>query len=172
MQVEELTKKVEELENRIRAMEDLEEIKKLHREFVHRMNDEHTDDGNRSIDNFTEDAVLDLWIHGIRRGKKEIAELAKTKLRQMTKRATDVLVQPYIEVKGDKAMGHWSLYMFMPGITTPRGKSLLKWEVGRLFVEYAKEGGKWKISFMKLTRPWPPLKDENLLSSESKEARQ
>lgn len=161
MHLEDLANRVEELEKRLRTMEALEEIKKLHREFVHRMNNKPTEGRSRNMDSFTEDAVLDIWKHGIRRGKKEIEALASTTLRQMTQRASDILVQPVITIEGDKAKGQWGLYMFMPGVVTPSGKSLLKWEAGRLFVEYAIEDGRWKISSMKLTRPWPPLEDED-----------
>ena len=162
MTLEELEKKVLELEKRVQASEDMEAIKKLHREFVHRMNDPKTGDGSgtRNLDSFTEDAVINIWHHGIRRGKKEIEEQARNVLSKLTKTASDALIQPVITVDGDKASGYWSLFIFVPGVTIPSGKSLLKWEIGRLQAEYRKVDGEWKISYLKLTRPYPPLNDE------------
>ena len=63
---------LEELEKRVRAIEDLEEIKKLHQHYINLMDDLQYDE---VLELFTEDATSEIRNFGVKRGKKEMAEI-------------------------------------------------------------------------------------------------
>jgi hypothetical protein len=139
---------LEELEKRVRVLEDLEEIKKVHREYVFALASLQWAD---YVNCFTDDAVLDIWTRGTRRGKKEIIELINSSLVKDVKPVFGHLAsQPVITIDGDTAKGYWILYLFFPRTEKKT------WVQGRQDCEYRKVDGKWKISYVKFVRPWPP----------------
>ena len=137
---------LEELEKRVKVLEDIEEIKKLHTNYVYLLCNLQWDD---MLDCFAENATLDLLDHGVRKGKKEIGEVFHNVLAKMIKRTDGHFVgQPVITVDGDKAKGYWILYLFF-------AKPSVRWLQGRQDCEYVKVNGEWKFSSVKFTSPWP-----------------
>ena len=63
---------LKEMEKRLQALEDLEEIKKLHRKYISYLDNLEFE---KALDLFTEDAIAEVRNFGPRRGKKEIAEI-------------------------------------------------------------------------------------------------
>ena len=134
----------ESLERRIQALEDLEEIKKLHQHYINLMDNLRYEE---VPDLFTEDATVEIRNYGIKRGRKEIAEVYEVlaKKRGNTRYDGHMAVQPDIEVKGDTARGTWLVYMLF-------SKPSIQWVQGVNECEYRKENGKWKLGKLKFTR--------------------
>lgn len=145
--------RLNDLEKRIKAFEDLEEIKKLHRHYVFLLNAHQWDE---MISLFTEDGIADIGHHGLHKGKKELSELFKVKIAKRNEKwnGGHFVTQPIISVDGDKASGYWVLYIFVFNGDTPNGPSYT-WIQGRHDCEYVKVDGKWKFNYIKFTRPWP-----------------
>jgi hypothetical protein len=134
---------LEEMEKRLRALEDLEEIKKLHRKYISYLDNL---EFQKASNLFAENATAEIRDSGPHKGKKEIAELYLGVLAKRTKRKEGHLVgQPEITVEGDKAKGHWIVYMFF-------SEPSVQWVQGRHECEYVKENGQWKFSRLKFTR--------------------
>ena len=154
---------LQEIEKRVQALEDIEQIKQLHYRYIYALNDGQYDE---IIDMFAEDMIEDGFPRGEKRtGKKEIAEVyrameegARGKLRHTT-----IVAQPVISVEGDKAKAYW---LWLGRLADRR---VFKSEeeadedtvvqvlpkLGRYDMEYKKVDGKWKISYLKFTLPWP-----------------
>ena len=135
---------LEELEKRIQALEDLEEIKKLHQKYIDLMDNLQYEE---VLDLFTEDATSEVRNSGVKRGKKELAEiyLGLAKKRGPIRDDGHMAVEPDITVNGDTAKGTWLIYMLFP-------KPEIQWVQGKNECEYRKENGTWKISKLKFTR--------------------
>lgn len=149
---------LEELEKRIKALEDLEEIKKFHRKYMIWLNLKQPEE---IIDCFAEDAIADIRIYGPKMGKAEIAKLFREIITPIqvvpgaiTPKGGHFLFHPVITVEGDTARGHWFMDRFFDDVSTPGGPTL-KLSKGRYDVKYVKENGKWKFSYLKWTHPWP-----------------
>ena len=154
---------LKELEKRVKVLEDIEEIKKLHYGYIYSLNERKFEE---NIDCFTEDATEDGFPRGkTHTGKKEIAKI----FRGMDKGSPEaphatLVAQPVISVEGDKAKGYWlwlgrinDRRVFTSGqegdeVTQIRPK------LGRYDMEYERVDGKWKMSKMKFTLPWPQVK--------------
>jgi len=146
----------EELEKRVKVLEDIEEIKTLHYNYLYWLN---TREVEKMTDCFAEDATFTgLPPQGsFYRGKKEIAKMFNT---MAHKRATGSFVaQPIISVEGDKANGKW---FYISNITNRR---VFTSEAGdditavvprqsTYDMEYKREDGKWKISKLHLIVGW------------------
>ncbi|MBN1191070.1 MAG: nuclear transport factor 2 family protein [Dehalococcoidales bacterium] len=137
---------VEEMEKRLRLLEDIEEIKKLHETYVYTLSSRQWD---AWLDCFAEDAVADIQMHSLRRGKKEIEKLIWEDFDKLPKTPGHLVEEPMIKVDGDRAKAHWILYLFR--YTKPF------WIQGRHECEYVKVNGRWKFSLVRFKRPWPPL---------------
>jgi len=134
---------LEELEKRVKAIEDLEEIKKLHRRYVG-----HLDklEFAQIPEMFAEGATAEIRDSGVHRGEKEIAHLYLDILAQRKERHDGHLVgQPIVTVGGGMAKGTWIVYMFF---SVPS----VQWVQGKHECEYVKENGQWKFSKLKFTR--------------------
>ena len=134
----------EEFERRLKALEDLEEIKKLHQKYMNMMDNLHYEE---VLDLFTEDATVQIRNSEIKRGKKELAEiyLGILEIKGNVRDNAHIVIHPDITVDGNTAKGTWSVYMFFyePDI---------QWVQGKNECEYRKENGTWKISNLKFTR--------------------
>ena len=146
-----------ELQKRIQALEDIEEIKNMHRQYVYWLaTHTHWDE---MIDCFAEDAIVDIRIYGPKFGKVEINKLFRDIISE-AKVMTDsppgghFLMQPVININGDKATGHWLLDRVFDDVTKPEGP-ILKMMGGRYDCEYKRENCKWKFKYLKWTVPWP-----------------
>ena len=136
---------LEELEKRVRALEELEEIKKLHQHYINLMDNLQYEE---VLDLFTEDATSEVRNFGIKKGKKEMAEIylgVLAKKRGKTRFDGHMAIEPDIMVDGDTAKGTWLIYMLF-------SKPEIQWVQGKNECEYKKENGTWKISKLKFTR--------------------
>ena len=135
---------LEDLEKRVKAIEDLEEIKKLHQNYINLMDNLQYEE---VLDLFTEDATVEVRNSGVKRGKKELSEVYMGILekRGTTRLEGHMAIEPDITVDGDSARGAWLIYMLF-------SKPTVQWVQGKNECEYRKENGKWKISKLKFTR--------------------
>ena len=136
---------LEELEKRVRALEDLKEIKKLHQHYIDLMDNLQYEE---VLDLFTEDATSEVRNFGVKKGKKEMAEVyldILAKKRGTTRFDGHMAVAPDITVDGNTAKGTWLIYMLF-------SKPEIQWVQGKNECEYRKENGTWKISKLKFTR--------------------
>ena len=136
---------LEDVEKRLRRLEDINEIKNLHRDYVYALASQQWDD---MLTCFADDGVADIWTHGPRRGKKEIGELFQSFEGKILPTHGHLVAQPVIEVDGDGAEGYWLLYVFL-------NDAEMQWIQGRYDCKYIRVDGEWKFSHMKYTRPWP-----------------
>jgi hypothetical protein len=138
---------LEELGKKVQLLEDIEEIKKLHTEYIFFVSNSQWDDVSEC---FAEDATADIGSHGICNGKKEISEMFHNVMSKVIKPTHGhFLGQPVISVEGDRAKGQWIMYRFLPDPG-------VNWTQGRYDCEYVKVGRKWKFSVVKFNR-WPAL---------------
>lgn len=149
MTPEELEKRIRALEGlakKVKLLEDIEEIKKLHLNYVYLLCNLQWDD---MLDCFAENAKLALPEQATLKGKKEIGAVFHNVLDKMIKRTDGHFVgQPVITVDGDRAKGRWILYLFF-------AEPEVRWVQGRQDCEYVRVNGKWKFSSVKFTNPWP-----------------
>jgi hypothetical protein len=139
----EVSMPLRDLEKRIKALEDLEEIKKIHREYMSCLDNLQFE---RALDFFTEDAEVEVRNSGVLKGRKNYSKIYLGTLAQRKERYDGHLVgQPVITVDGNTAKGHWIVYMFF---SVPA----IEWIQGRHDCEYVKENGKWKFSKLKFAR--------------------
>lgn len=144
----------EELEKRLKTLENLEEIKTLHREYLFYISNLEFD---KALDCFAESIEVNIANYGVRKGKEEVAKFFKEVIYNNVLKSKDAHFtgQPVVSMKGEGAEGHWMFYRFVPPPSERR------WVQGRYDCEYIKENGKWKFSMLKLTRPWPAFFGEN-----------
>jgi ketosteroid isomerase-like protein len=134
---------LEELEKRIQALEDLEDIKKLHQKYINLMDNLQY---KEVLDLFTEDASVEVRNSGVLKGKEGLTDIYINKLGRRTARSEGhFVIEPDITVDGETANGTWLVYMLfsIPAV---------EWVQGKNEAEYKKVGGKWKIKLMKFTR--------------------
>jgi len=128
---------LEELEKRVKVLEDIEAIKQLHINYVYLLCNLQWDD---MVQCFAEDATMELL---------EISGVFHNVLAERIKRNDGHLVgQPIITVTGDRAKGHWILYLFF-------AEPEVRWLQGRQDCEYVRVNGEWKFSSVKFIAPWP-----------------
>ena len=136
---------LEELEKRVQALEDLEEIKKLHQKYIDLMDELRYQE---VLDLFTEDATAEVRDSGVKRGRKGLEEVyieGLAKRRGGNRAEGHIVIQPDITVDGDTARGTWLVYMLLSRPTN-------EWVQGRNEGVYQKVNGKWMIKSMKFTR--------------------
>ena len=136
---------LEELEKRIQAIEDLENIKKLHQNYINLMDNLQYEE---VLDLFAEDATVEIRNFGIKRGRKEMSEVyigILAKKRGTSRYDGHMAIEPNITMDGNTAKGTWLIYMLF-------SKPTIQWVQGRNECEYRKEDGTWKISKLKFTR--------------------
>ena len=134
---------LEELEKRVRAIEDIEEIKIMHRDYMSCLDNL---EFKKALDYFTEDAEVEVRHSGVMKGKENFHQIYLGTLAQRKERHDGHLVgQPVITIDGDTARGHWIVYMFFSVPT-------IEWVQGRHDCEYVRENGKWKFSKLKFAR--------------------
>ena len=134
---------LEELEKRVQALEDLEEIKKLKVRYAKYI------DENFNIEKlgelFTEDAEWGSEAWGLYRGKEAIKKYFASVPEQMIF-SCHRIVAPDITVEGDRAHGTW--YGMNTGILRG-GKGF--WASCLYTDEYRKVDGRWLMSKVKLS---------------------
>lgn len=143
-----LEKKVESLEKKVRELEDLEQIKMMHREYLFYISNLEFD---KALGCFADDIVADVADYGIRQGKENVARFFKETIYRNVAISKDAHFtgQAVIRVDGNSASGHWMFYRLL---AKPVAQA---WVQGRYDCEYIKENGTWKFSLLKMKRPWP-----------------
>jgi hypothetical protein len=148
---------LKELELKVQLLDDIERIKQLQIRYVNCLI---TCNWGEIPSLFAKDAVTDIGMHGIVKGKEAVVKLFKEKIsRGHQGHEGDFAVHPLIYVDGDKAKGSWLLYLMkqFPHKVIDRD---LDWEQGFYEAEYLREDGQWKISFLKyrerMSSPRPP----------------
>jgi ketosteroid isomerase-like protein len=136
---------LEALEKRVQTLEEVEEIKKLHQHYIDLMDHLRYEE---VLDLFTEDATSEIRNFGVKKGKKEMAEIYLGVLAE--KRGSErfdahMAIEPNIRVDGNTARGTWLIYILF-------SKPEIAWVQGKNECEYRKENGVWKISKLKFTR--------------------
>ena len=149
---------LEELEKRIRVLEDIEAIRKLKVRYAVACDinaDPAITYDARDIANlFSEDVVFDPGVLGDKVQGREAIRQAFSKVPTRMSFAVHYVNNPIIEVDGDIAKGTWYL---LQGATFIKGNRAV-WGSGRYEEEYARVNGEWKISTWKLTSFfWTPF---------------
>jgi len=153
--MKEIVMTLKELENRVKIIQDVEEIKKMHRYYVFCLSNRQW---KEMIDCFSKDAVAEIGDQGVWRGKDRIAvligEVIAGRNVKVKPKGGHILINPIITVEGDTAKGDWFLSRFVYNQTAPGGPAP-KLDRGRYDCEYVREDGKWKFSYLKWVCPWP-----------------
>jgi hypothetical protein len=96
---------LEEMEKRLRTVEDIEQIKQLHHRYINDLTFINWDD---VIDCFSENSSIDVQFGGLIKGKANIAGFFKEMLSQIHIGKEGIfMVHPVITVHGDNAKGNW-----------------------------------------------------------------
>jgi uncharacterized protein (TIGR02246 family) len=151
---------LEELEKRVKALEDIEAIKQLHIKYILALNEQKFDD---MVKCFTEDAIMEGIENKRCEGKEEIAKFFqrmgdRQRAIKMWK-GGQILVHPVLAVDGDKATGCWTWYR----ISVPHKFisdlgheiTMLAPAEARYDMEYKRVDGEWKMHRLHFTNPWP-----------------
>ena len=134
---------LKEMEKRVRITEDIQEIHQLQRHYVNSLMCTEWDD---AADCFAENARVDVYLHEPVTGKAAITRWFKEELSKThAGKEGDIVIHPIVTVDGDRAKGKWLLYMMY---FYPRTGQSLFWVQGFYEMEYVRENGKWKISYM------------------------
>jgi hypothetical protein len=136
---------LEELEKRIKAIEDQEQIKKLHQNYIMLMDNLKYEE---VLDLFTEDGECEIRNMGRKKGRKELTTVyidMLAKNRGTSRFDGHMAIMPDLTVDGDTAKGTWVVYMLFC-------KPTIQWVQGRNDAEYRRVNGVWKIAKMKFTR--------------------
>lgn len=137
---------VAELSDRLRLVEDENEIKRLQRRYVNALMTQQWDD---AVDCFAQDALIDVHLHEPIGGRAAIEHWFKEVLSQThAGKEGDIVIHPIITLDGDQAKGSWLLYMMY---FYPRTGQSLFWVQGFYDMDYVREDGRWKITVMRWT---------------------
>ena len=142
---------LEGLEQRIRKLEDIEEIKKLKHSYCALCDDHYNADALAEL--FTEDAIWDGMERGRNDGREAIREFFQDAPARLPF-AIHMVMNPIIEVDGDRATGVW--YLFQP-CTYAEGNQAV-WGSARYDEEYVRVNGKWMFQHLTLSSHfWTPF---------------
>lgn len=134
---------LEDLERRLRVLEDIEAIKKLKARYCAYCDNNYDADGIAAL--FTEDAVWDGGNFGRYEGREAIRTFFRGAPR-IFPFAIHQVMNPIIEVEGEQAKGQW--YLFQPA-TLAEGNQAV-WLAARYEEEYVKVGSEWKFKRLKV----------------------
>jgi len=148
MTKEEMENKIIALEKKVRELDDIESIKKLHRDYLFYISNVEMD---KALECFGEDIVTEVADYGAQKGIEEVTKFFKERIANNVKSSNDAHFtgQAVINVDGDTAEGHWMFYRLLAH-SKNQG-----WVQGRYDCEYVKVNGAWKFSVLKMQRPWP-----------------
>ena len=136
--------KLEDLENRIRAVEDTNAIRNLKARYAELCDDDYNPDGIAAL--FVDDAVWESGPLGRFEGKESIRDFFRGASEIFTF-AIHYSLNPQIEVTGDTARARW--YLFMP-CTVGDGDQAM-WRAGIDDEEYVRVDGHWMFKSKKST---------------------
>ena len=141
------------LEERVRVLEDIEEIKKLHIRYVNKLIET---DWDGVVDCFARDGSVDVN-SGFAKGKEELLKFFREKIAtHHIGKESPFVTHPYIDVDGDKATGTWLMKIefalprkMNPKVPETPTDDAPDWMEGFHEMEYIRENGKWKISSLR-----------------------
>tara|TARA_B100000809_G_scaffold239364_1_gene260860 strand:- start:198 stop:692 length:495 start_codon:yes stop_codon:yes gene_type:complete len=136
--------KLEDLENRIRAVEDTDAIRNLKARYAELCDDDYNPDGIAAL--FVDDAVWESGPLGRFEGKESIRDFFRGASEIFTF-AIHYSLNPQIEITGDTARARW--YLFMP-CTVGDGDQAM-WRAGIDDEEYVRVDGHWMFKSKKST---------------------
>ncbi len=131
------------LEKRITRLEDIEAIKQLKARYCHICDDDHNPETVKTV--FAEDGIWESADFGTARGHAEISELFAN-FRKMFNFSQHNIMNPVIEVDGDRATGIW----YIMGPWTYRENDDEKWLALRYDDDYVKIDGEWKYQHLRV----------------------
>ncbi len=137
-----LSEIVAELQDRVRALEDANELRNLKAEYAAACDDNYDPDRIAAL--FVEDATWESQGLGRFEGREAIREF----FRGISSHFVFALhygLNPSIEVNGDSARARW--YLFMPCTIGESGQAM--WRAGIDDEEYVRVGGKWMFKSKK-----------------------
>ena len=136
--------RLDELETRVRALEDTDAIRNLKARYAELCDDNYNPDGIAAL--FVEDAVWESGPLGRFEGREVIREFFRGASRIFTF-AIHYSLNSQIEVTGDTAWAKW--YLFMP-CTVGDGDQAM-WRAGIDEEEYVRMNGRWMFKSKKST---------------------
>ena len=131
------------LEKRITRLEDIEAIKQLKARYCHICDDDHNPETVKTV--FAEDGIWESADFGTARGHAEISELFAN-FRKMFNFSQHNIMNPVIEVDGDRATGIW----YIMGPWTYCENDDEKWLALRYDDDYVKIDGEWKYQHLRV----------------------
>jgi hypothetical protein len=139
-----------DLAQRIQLLEDIEDIKKLKAKYCYYADAMIAGDKSKQDDFlnlYAKDAKVDYPPVGPTKTRDELVSYFTETLPSLVCFSAHMVHNPIIEVNGDKATGVW--HVDSPCTSPIQDKAL--WINAIYEEEYVKEGGQWKISFIKAT---------------------
>jgi ketosteroid isomerase-like protein len=138
---------MEEMEKRLKVVEDIEQIKQLHNRYVNALA---FIDWDTIIDCFAENGSLDVEFGGFIEGKAAIATFFRNMLSQIHIGKEGVFaVHPQITVDGDKGTGNWLMYIMYADHRTWQSRY---WLQGIYDAQFTRVNGEWKFKHLQ----WRP----------------
>lgn len=143
---------LEDLARRLQVLEDTEAIKRLKARYCAYCDDHYDADGIAGL--FIEDGVWDGGDEfGRSVGREEIRKFFSG-VSKLLPFALHYVMNPIIEVAGDKAKGTWYLFQ---ACTFAEGNQAV-WGAAKYDEEYVKVGGEWKFRHLKVSSHfWTPF---------------
>ena len=132
---------LEDLEKRVRILEDIEEIKKLKARYSMLCDEDYNPDALAKL--FVEDAVWDGFTRGKHEGREQIRSFFAG-ISEVIPFAVHMVMNPVIEVDGDTAKGKW----YFLGAMTQGDQAL--WSSLWYDDVYVRVDGEWKFKSVKV----------------------
>ncbi len=143
---------IEELAQRIQTLEDIEAIKKLKARYCAGADER---DEEAFVGCFTEGAIWDGGSFGHYEGQAAIREFFQA-IPKALSFAIHYVMNPQIEVNGDRATGRW--YLLEPCTMRQEGGEQAVWGSARYEEEYVRVNGEWKMQNLALIQNfWSPF---------------
>ena len=132
------------LEERVRVLEDIQEIQKLKARYAAACDNHYDADAIAGL--FTEDAVWDGGRLGKCQGREAIRAFFK-RAPEFFPFAIHNVMNPIVEVDGDHASAQW--YLLQPATMAKDNQAV--WLAARYDDEYVRVNGEWKFRSLKVT---------------------
>ena len=141
----------EDLAKRVQVLEDIEDIKRLKHRYCGYCDADF--DVDSLVELFTEDAVWDGGDLGRGEGREGIRAFFNSAAQRLAF-SIHMVMNPVIEVDGDKATGTW--YLLEP--CTYRDDNQAVWGSARYDEQYVRVNGEWKFKHLILSSNfWTPF---------------
>jgi len=158
---------IADLLKRVDQLESIQEITRLHNDYVRDLAARNWD---AVAEAYTDDAICDIRLHGVHRGRDQIKEMFSAELFPVV-HSNDgyILSSPNITVDGDTAHAIWTWHRLQADFKTSLGWMRVwgPWSEGAYKVEYRRVEGGWKISNLWF-RVHAPDHDDALAAAKAK----